>query len=75
MTAHYFFDKRKFSRRSEGNVEAFFHQFESNAVEGIRSWLDALINGEDVPLFYEADVNVASLKSTFFLASTSVEGR
>lgn len=61
-----FFDKRKFSRRSEGNVEAFFHQFESNAVEGIRSWLDALINGEDVPLFYEADVNVASLKSTFF---------
>lgn len=61
-----FFDKRKFSRRSEGNVEAFFHQFESNAVEGIRTWLEGLINGEDVPLFYEADVNIASLKATFF---------
>jgi len=61
-----FFNKREVSRRSEGNVEAFFHQFESNAVEGIRIWLEALINGEDVQLFYEADVNVESLKSTFF---------
>ena len=61
-----FFNKREVSRRSEGNVEAFFHQFESNAVEGIRIWLEALINGEDVQLFYEADVNVESVKSTFF---------
>jgi len=61
-----FFDKRRFSQRNEGNVEAFFHQFESNAVEGMRAWLDNLINGQEVPLFYEADVNVASLKSTFF---------
>ncbi len=61
-----FFDKRKFSRRIEGNVERFFHQFESNAVEGIRGWLESLVRGEEVPLFYEADVNVASLRSTFF---------
>lgn len=61
-----FFDKRKFSKRSEKNIEGFFHQFESNAVDGIRNWLEALLRGEDVPLFYEADVNVAKLKSTFF---------
>lgn len=61
-----FFDKRKFSKRNEGNVEAFFHQFESNAVDGIRAWLERLLKEEDVPLFYEADVNVAKLKATFF---------
>lgn len=61
-----FFDKRKFTRRRESNVEGFFHQFESNAVDGIRGWLERLLKEEDVPLFYEADVNVAKLKSTFF---------
>lgn len=61
-----FFDKKKFSQRSEQNVEAFFHQFESNAVPGIRAWLESLIKEDDVPLFYEADVNVAKLRSTFF---------
>lgn len=61
-----FFDKSKFSRRIEGSKELFFHQFENNAVEGIRNWLENLLVDENTPLFFEADVNVAKLKSTFF---------
>lgn len=61
-----YFDKRKFARRIEGSTDLFFHQFENSAVEGLRNWLENLLIDEDTPLFYEADVNVAKLKMTFF---------
>lgn len=62
-----YFDKSNFSRRIDGNLDVFFTQFETNAIPGIKAWLNDLLRGKkDTPYFYEADVNADKLKKTFF---------
>jgi hypothetical protein len=62
-----YFNKRDFGERVSGNLDIFFHQFETHAADDIEKWLENLIRDvPGTPMFFEADVNIERKKATYF---------
>lgn len=62
-----YFNRRDFANRTSGNLDVFFHQFETNAAEEVQNWLEDLIRDvPNTPTCFEADVNIEAKKATYF---------